>query len=96
MPDPTAEQIRIATTINEKARELFAADLNDVEILAAMFDYMPDFKRLIDSGPDVLDELSEKFPSFHRYAKIVENLAAAIADGAFADLGFGPSKRKQH
>jgi hypothetical protein len=82
----TAEQIRIASTINDKARELFAADLTVLEILAAMHDYMPDFKRLIDSQPgdDGLAELGERFPSFNRYAKILENVAEAIQTGRLA------------
>jgi hypothetical protein len=83
----TAEQIRIAAGIEAKMRELLGAGLNDVEIMAAMFDHMPAFKQLLDSR--VCDELSERFPSFHRYAKMLENLAEALHDGVFADLGFG-------
>lgn len=92
----TTEQLEIATRIEAKMRQLLGAGRNDVQILAEMFDYMPGFKRLIDSGPEVLDELSEKFPSFHRFAKIVEMLAAALADGVFADLGFGTARPKRH
>jgi hypothetical protein len=92
----TAEQLEIAVRIEAKMRQLLGAGRNDAEIVAEMFDYMPDFKRLIDSGPEVLDELSEKFPSFHRFAKIVEMLASALADGVFADLGFGTGRHKRH
>jgi hypothetical protein len=92
----TAEQLEIAARIEAKMRQLLGAGRNDVEILAEMFDDMPDFKRLIDSGQEVLNQLCEQFPSLHRYAKIVENLASALADGAFADLGFGPARHKRH
>src|SRR5271169_1092622 len=80
--EATAEQIRIAEAIEVKMRQLLGAGCNDVEIMAAMFDHMPDFKRLLDSR--VCNELSERFPSFHRYAKILENLASAMRDGVFA------------
>jgi hypothetical protein len=88
---PTAEQLRIAEAIEKQMRLLLGAGCNDVEILAAMHDSMPDFKRLIDSQPgdDGLAELGERFPSFNRYAKILENVAEALRDGRLADLGFG-------
>ena len=36
-----------------------------------------------------LNELCDRFPSFYRYSKILENFADAMQAGAFADLGFG-------
>jgi hypothetical protein len=90
----TAEQIRIAEAIEMKMRQLLGAGCNDLEIMAAMHDHMPDFKRLIDSQPgdDGLAELGERFPSFNRYAKILENVAEAMRAGWLADLGFGPRR----
>jgi hypothetical protein len=88
----TAEQVRIAETIEMHMRQLLGAGCNDVEIMAAMYDHMPSFiKGLMDTKPsdEVLDELFERFPSFLRYTKILENMAEALQAGAFADLGFG-------
>jgi hypothetical protein len=83
---PTAEQIRIAATIDAKAQRLLGKSCDDATILGEMVDYMPQFKQLIDSvGPNhhVLDELCQRFPSFNRYGKILENIASAIQSGAF-------------
>lgn len=86
---PTAEQLRIAARIDAKAQQLLGAGCNDAIILREMFGYMPQFKQLIDSvgqNQHVLEELCEQFPSFNRYAKILENLAGAIQSGALKDM----------
>ncbi|MGO9774577.1 MAG: arylsulfatase regulator [Roseiarcus sp.] len=86
---PTAEQLRIAATIDAKAQQLLGAGCIDAIILGEMFDYMPAFKQLLDSvgqNQSVLDELCERFPSFNRYAKILENVAGAIQSGALKDM----------
>ena len=85
---PTAEQIRIAMAIDAEARQLFGEGHNDVIIFREMSDHMPDFKRLIDDmggNPSGLNELCERFPSFLRYAKIIENISRAVQAGAFSD-----------
>lgn len=85
---PTAEQIRIAATIDAKAQKLLGKGCDDATILGEMADYMPQFKQLIDSvgqNHHVLDELCQHFPSFNRYGKILENMARAIQSGAFKD-----------
>ena len=48
-----------------------------------MFDYMPGFKRLLDtSASDTMDELCRRFAGFFRYAKTLEMLATGIQSGA--------------
>jgi hypothetical protein len=48
-----------------------------------MFDYMPGFKRLMDtSESDAVDELCRRFAGFFHYAKILEMVAAGIQSGA--------------
>jgi len=43
---------------------------------------MPAFKQLIDfTGSRGMNELCARFAGFHRYARILENLAAGIASG---------------
>jgi hypothetical protein len=86
---PTAEQIRIAAAIDAQARHLFGEGHNDAIIFREMSDHMPGFKRLIDGmegNPSGLDELCERFPSFLRYARIIENISRAIQAGAFSDI----------
>jgi hypothetical protein len=47
-----------------------------------MFDCMPFFKMLLDSGQDTMDELCQCFAGFYHYAKILETLADGIQSGA--------------
>lgn len=76
------EQIRIASAIDAKVEQLIAAGCDDTAVLAEMYEEMPNFKRLLDTaGHDGMDALCVRFPSFYRYAKILENLAAGIKSG---------------
>lgn len=48
-----------------------------------MLDYMPGFKRLMDTSQQgEMDELCRRFPWFYRYATILESLAKGIAFGS--------------
>ena len=79
----TAEQIQIASILDAKVQELAASGCDDVTILRDMFDYMPGFKRLMDtSQKGEMDELCRRFPGFSHYATILESLAAGITSGA--------------
>jgi hypothetical protein len=44
-----AEQIQIASLISKRVQELAAAGLDDVTLFGEMADYMPGFKRLMDT-----------------------------------------------
>ena len=47
-------------------------------ILTEMFDYMPGFRRLMDtSESDTMDELCRLFAGFLHYTKILEMVAAS-------------------
>ncbi len=76
----TAEHRRIAARIDLRIRQLDASGLREVEILAEMADYMPDFQQLMlgTSGVEI-DALCEEFIGFYRFAKILETLASGIA-----------------
>ena len=79
----TAEQLRIAATIDARMRQLLGARCGDATILGEMYDHMAGFKQLMDSSQHgEMDELCHRFPSFYRYAKILESVAAAIQSGA--------------
>ncbi|MGA9391850.1 MAG: hypothetical protein WBV69_15560 [Candidatus Sulfotelmatobacter sp.] len=80
--NPTAEHLRIASMIEAKVQKLTGSGCDDVTIFGEMSDYMPEFKRLIDTSQrGEMDELCRRFPWFYRYAKILESLAAAIQTG---------------
>ena len=75
----TAEQLQIASMIDAKMQKLVGDGTDDLTILAEMFDYMPGFKRLLDtSESDTMDELCRRFARFFRYAKTLEMLATVI------------------
>jgi hypothetical protein len=44
-----AEQIQIASLISKRVQELAATGLDDVTLFGEMADYMPGFKRLMDT-----------------------------------------------
>ena len=79
----TAEQLRIASMIDAKMQNLVGAGNDDITILTEMFDYMPGFKRLMDtSESDAMDELCRRFAGFFHYVKILEMVAAGIQSRA--------------
>ena len=79
----TTEQNHIASLISKRVQELAAAGFDDVTLFGEMADYMPSFKRLMDTCTrDQMDGLCESFPGFYRYAKILEQIAEGIHSGA--------------
>jgi hypothetical protein len=65
-----------------KMQKLVCDGNDDLTILGEMFDYMPGFKRLMDTAePATMDELCRRFAGFFRYAKILEMVAAGIQSG---------------
>jgi len=79
----TAEQLQIASMIDAKMQKLVCDGNDGLTILGEMFDYMPGFKRLMDtSEPGTMDELSRRFTGFFHHAKILEMVAAGIQSGA--------------
>ena len=78
-----AEHIQIASLISKRVQELATAGLDDVTLFGEMADYMPGFKRLMDTCTrDEMDDLCEYFPDSYRYAKILEQIAEGIQSGA--------------
>ncbi len=83
-PQPTAEQLKLASEIDTKAREFLRNGANDITIFAEMGDLMPEFKRLLLDSPNrdkLMDELCHRHVGFLHYAKILETMAGAIASG---------------
>lgn len=78
-----AEKARVAEKLDERVQALLLAGLDDVALMGAMSDHMPDFKRLLDAAePGELDKLARRFPAFGHYAAVLTAVAAAIRDGA--------------
>ncbi len=79
----TKQQLWIAAKIDTRMQKLIRAGKDNLAIMGAMADHMPAFSQLLDTTePDDLDQLTRKFSGFHRYAKILESLAAGIQSGA--------------
>ena len=79
----TAEQLQIASMIDAKIQRLVCDGNDDLTILGEMFDYVPGFKRLMDtSEPGTMDELCRRLPGFFHYAKILGMVEAGIQSGA--------------
>lgn len=78
-----ADRVRTAKELDARVQTLLLAGLDDVALVAAMADWMPTFKRLLDAAePNELDRLSRRFPAFGHYAAVLTSIAAAIRDGA--------------
>lgn len=74
-----AEERKIARVLDLRMRDLIDAKCTHEEILVGMQDYMAGFRRLMDtSGHDELNRLLRQFPGLHRFAKLLETLAAKI------------------
>ena len=68
----TAKQVRTAARIDSAMQPLLRAGKDDVAILTGMSNHMT----------GVMDELCQRYPGFHRYSKVLENIAGAIQSGA--------------
>ena len=77
----SAEHLEIAARLDAKVQRLLGLGYHDVAIFVEMADDMPDFKRLLDAGRLLMDELCARFYGFYRYAKILEQIVAGIASG---------------
>ena len=65
----SAEHLEIAARLDAKVLRLLGLGYDDLAIFVEMADDMPDFKRLLDAGQLLMDELCRRFAGFYRYAK---------------------------
>jgi hypothetical protein len=55
---------------------------DEIMMLVAMADCMPDFKKIIDTAtPEMMDELCRRFDGFQAYAKTLAAIAKGIQSG---------------
>ncbi len=78
----TAEQSQLALLIDNHVGRFPNTPLGEEQLLATVYDYMEAFKMLMESTTTVqMDYLTQQYPGFYRYAKLLESLAQGIADG---------------
>ena len=75
-------QKRLAQRIDKYVSRILAQGGGDEEILQNMYDHMGTFKKLLDtSTPAQMNELSQRYDGFYRFAKLLEMLAQGIHEG---------------
>lgn len=86
---------QLAQKIHNWVQDTVAKGGGDEELLSSMADYMAPFKTIMDSAmPGEMDALTQRYDGFYRFAKLLEQLAGAIADGRLDDLGVIPKRKK--
>jgi hypothetical protein len=81
--DPKNEELIIK--INKKVNNLTARNADDTTIMMETFKLMDDVKNIIDSCPqEQLNIYTQKYKGFYRFMKILESLAAGLADGTIS------------
>jgi len=84
---PSPEHHDIAASIDKEVSAYPDTAGGMEQLLLHMYKYMNDFKRILDtSAPGDMDMLCEQYPHFYRFAKLMEQFAAAIAAGNFDDI----------
>ena len=79
----SAQQIRLAVTIDSHVTQVLACGGGDEALLMSIADHMGTFKQLLDTCTGAeMDALCERYDGFCRFAKLLEMLAGGIADGS--------------
>ena len=65
---------RMAAAMDERVRQLAAEGVSDAEVFSRMTGYMPELHRIwVGTKDHELALLSQEFPGFYRYARIMED-----------------------
>ena len=79
----TAEQARLAVLIDTHVTQVLANGGGDEALLVSLVDYMGTFKQLLETCTSAeLNALCDQYEGLYRFAKLLEMLAAGIADGS--------------
>jgi hypothetical protein len=79
----TEEQDRLARSIHQHVQLSTANGGGDEALLVSMYDHMGTFKQLMDgSTEEDMNQLCERYPGFYRFGKLLERLAAGIANSS--------------
>lgn len=88
MMNLNAEQLHLAQQIDAHVRQYPDTAIGNEQLLATTYEYMNAFKRVMDSTTSVqMDYLSQQYPGFYRFGKLLESLAQGISDGVIAVPG---------
>ncbi len=73
---------QIAKRIDGEVTKLLSTGANDRDIFTGMVHQMGDFRILLDAAlPGEMDLLCAQYEGFHRYAKILEEVALGVEAG---------------
>lgn len=77
------EILDIMARLDSRASALLLVGATDIDLLVEMYELMPDFKALLDSGNgDEIERNAARFPGLYRYGVVLTNVAEGIADGS--------------
>jgi hypothetical protein len=77
------EMLEIMKRLDTRANGLLFTGASDLDLLSGMFDFMPDFKALLDSPySGEIEANATRFPGLYRYGVMLSNLVEGIADGS--------------
>tara|TARA_A100001391_G_scaffold201871_2_gene189948 strand:- start:1967 stop:2236 length:270 start_codon:yes stop_codon:yes gene_type:complete len=78
----SAEQVQLAAMIDAHVNRFPDSPTGDEQLLPTTYDYMGAFKRVMDtSTSEQMDYLCQEYAGFYRFARLLETIAQAIADG---------------
>ena len=79
----TPEQTRLAVMIDTHVTQVLADGGGDEALLVSLADYMGTFKQLLEiCTSEEINMLCDRYEGLYRFAKLLEMLAAGIADGS--------------
>ena len=79
----TAQQTRLAKTIDIHVKRILAHGGGDEVLLLSLAEHLPTFKQLMDmSTGEEMDALCDRYDGFYRFATLLERLAEGLADGS--------------
>jgi hypothetical protein len=81
----TEQQTRLAGSIDRHVTHVLAQGGGEEALLRSLADHMGTFKQLMDmSTGEEMNALCERYEGFYRFAKLLERLAAGLADGSIS------------
>ena len=79
----STEQLQMGALIDAKMQRLLREGHDEVSIIGEMFDCMPFFKMLLDSGQDTMDELCQRLPASITMQRSLKRWRTASGQGRF-------------
>ncbi len=80
-----ANQLHLVKRIDYHANQFQDNETGDAQLLTTMYDYMTDFKQVMDSTTQAqMDYLIQEYDGFYRFTKLLERIAQGISDGTIS------------